>query len=75
MSLFALILEALAGTVTLLSAPKLLDRVLTHLCTLPFLSSLISLHRLDENALSTDATIRSRHGIAAFACIPIKSMT
>jgi hypothetical protein len=38
MSLFTLILEALAGTVTLLSAPKLLDRVLTHLCTLPFLS-------------------------------------
>ena len=38
MSLFVLILQALAGTVTLLSAPKLLDRVLTHLCTLPSLS-------------------------------------
>ena len=38
MSLLALILEALAGTVTLLSTPILLDRVLTHLCALPFLS-------------------------------------
>ncbi|KAF8490538.1 hypothetical protein F5888DRAFT_1892504 [Russula emetica] len=34
MSLFTLILEALAGTVTLLSAPKLLDRVLTQLSRL-----------------------------------------
>ena len=41
MSLFALILEALAGTVTLLSAPILLDRVLTHLCASPFPFSLM----------------------------------
>jgi len=72
MSLFALILEALAGTVKLLSVPKLLDRVLTHLCTLPFLSFLLQyLHRLDKNALiSTDATIRSRHRVAAFCLYP-----
>ena len=35
MSLLALILEALAGTVTLLSAPISLDRVLNQLCALP----------------------------------------
>ena len=35
MSLFALFFEALAGTVTILSAPKLLDRVLMHLCRWP----------------------------------------
>ena len=47
MSLFTLFLEALAGTVTILSVPKLLDRVLTHLCRLPRPFSLYS-HRLDE---------------------------
>jgi hypothetical protein len=42
MSLFALILDALAGTVTILSAPKLLvDRVLAHLCRWPLPFSLI----------------------------------
>jgi hypothetical protein len=36
------ILEAIAGTVTLLSAPRLLDRVLNHLCTFSFPFSLVS---------------------------------
>jgi hypothetical protein len=41
MSLVALILEALAGTVTILSTPKLLvDRVLAHLCRWPLPFSL-----------------------------------
>ena len=35
MTLFSLILEILAETMMLLSAPRLLDRVLTQLCKLP----------------------------------------
>ena len=35
MTLFSLILEFLDETVMLLSAPRLLDRVLTRLCKLP----------------------------------------
>ena len=41
MTLFSLILELLDETVMLLSAPRLLDRVLTRLCKLP-LRSLVS---------------------------------
>ena len=38
MTLFSLILEILDSTVMLLSAPRLLDRVLTRLCKLPLRS-------------------------------------
>jgi hypothetical protein len=49
MSLFALFLEALAGTVTILSAPKLLDRVLTHLCRWPFPDICIALTKCSQH--------------------------
>ena len=49
MSLFALFLEALAGTVTILSAPKLLDRVLTHLCRWPLPDICIALTKCSQH--------------------------